>query len=131
MLYYAVATVLAFLLFGLFVYANPDPVLVYATREGWYQELPVWVIALIGAIIGILLEFLFTRRLWNAQQQQLATTQKRLEKARANVKELEASLKQREQELEELRPEAAPSEGETPSEGEPSGAEAEEDEAPI
>ena len=126
MLYYAVATVVAFLLFGLFVYANPEPVAVYATRNGWYQELPVWIIALIGAVIGIALEFAFTRRIWHAQQQQLSATQKRLEKARTTVKELESSLKEREDELNALQETVGLEEG-----AEAAGVEARDDEAPI
>lgn len=130
MLYYAVATVVAFLLFGLFVYANPDPVQVYVPG-GYYQEMPVWIIALIGAVIGILLEFLFTRRLWAEQRQQLTTAQSRLEKSRAKVKELGAALQEGEAELERLRAEVGEGAGEAPGEGESREAEDEEEEAPI
>ena len=128
MLYYAVATVVAFLLFGLFVYANPEPVNVYAPG-GYFQEMPVWIIALIGAIVGIALEFCFTRRLWTEQRAQLTTAQSRLEKSRAQVKELQVALKEGEAELEQLRGEPGESEGAGPAEGEAT--EDAHDEAPI
>jgi len=131
MLYYAVATVVALLFFGLFVYANPEPVLVYATRNGYYETLPVWILVLIGMILGILLEFLYTRRLWNDQRQQLDTTQARFEKTRARAAKMEASLKDREDEIGLLRVQLGQGEGKAPSEGEATQAEAPEEEAPI
>ncbi len=131
MLYYAIATIVAFALFGWFVFANSQPV----TIRLWPGAGPVfetwpWVIGLVGAIIGVLLEFVFTRRLWQTQQERAVGLEGRLLKARARVKSLETALAEREAELEARRAEDQP-EGESAAAGEEEEVPVADDEEPI
>jgi uncharacterized membrane-anchored protein YhcB (DUF1043 family) len=112
MLWQAICVVVALALVGWLGYANPQPVPVNFKPIPFYAEVPVWLLGCIGAVIGILLEFALTRRLWQAQASALETARAELRRARAKAKsqtqtivERDARIKALEEQL-ELEPES-------------------------
>ena len=101
MLWQAICAVVLVGLLSWFVYVNPDPVPVYGTPAR-YADLPVWVVGCVGAVVGILLEFALTRRLWQAQTATLESAQSQLRRARAKTKSLEEAMAKRDEKLKAL-----------------------------
>ncbi|MGD8237293.1 MAG: hypothetical protein PVH68_01960 [Armatimonadota bacterium] len=101
MLWQAVCAVVVLGLLSWFVYVNQGPVPVYGTPAR-YVDLPVWVVGCIGAVVGILLEFAFTRRLWQTQASAVQTAQAQLRRARAKAKSQEEVIAERQEKIEAL-----------------------------
>ncbi len=98
MLWQAICAVVAVGLLSWFAYVNQVPVKVYGTPK-LYADIPVWLVGCVGAALGVLLEFAFTRRLWQAQAAELATARSQLRRARAKVKSQQDAIAERDEKI--------------------------------
>jgi hypothetical protein len=107
MLWQAICAVVALGLLSWFVHVNPNPVSVYG-MPGQYIDVPVWIVGCIGAVLGILLEFALTRRVWQAQSAALEAAKAQLRRARAKVKSQERTIAERVEKVEALEAQVEP-----------------------